>query len=94
MEFKNADRKEASRLTTEKQTDKEWTYFLTFGFKSDVYGNGTKRRMVDRNTNHIITEYTVPDQPARSPAAILDKKGGPGIRTPGPFFPGILLLSI
>ncbi len=33
MEFKNADRKEASRLTTEKQTDKEWTYFLTFGFK-------------------------------------------------------------
>ncbi len=39
-----------------------WKYLFTFGFYGLVYGNHSRRRMVDSRTGEITLEYSISER--------------------------------
>ena len=52
---------EVIMLTVESLKDllANWIFKFTFGKNADVYACGNKRKMIDRATGKVITEYTI-----------------------------------
>ena len=55
-----------------------WTFILDFGLNGQIYGKGSRRVLVDKNTKRVVLEYSMHVQDPKNCAA-QDKKGCWGV---------------